>query len=205
MQQETGNRKQETGNAGSSSTRILMVLLVGCSKSAPPVAAKDGPDGLRDLFVKARTACESKDYVSGRAIVESIIPSKEQLQKIVKAEAPPDFVDQVVSQSREIPELDEKAACLLSPPGRTEIGVHRATTEEIAARSTAVTTTEFPAGAQKLAELLRPQMTFYEVETVEPGKDRGTKFHMFYWDGSQWLMLGPAWRYLDGAEPAGER
>lgn len=42
--------------------------------------------------------------------------------------------------------------------------------------------------------MLKPGLTFYEVEVTEPGKQMGTKFHMFFWDGSAWKMLGPAWR-----------
>jgi hypothetical protein len=22
------------------------------------------------------------------------------------------------------------------------------------------------------------------------------KFHLFYWDGAQWTMLGPVWRFV---------
>jgi hypothetical protein len=39
-------------------------------------------------------------------------------------------------------------------------------------------------------------MTFYEVEFLEPGKDLGIKYHLFYWDSRQWTMLGPLWRAL---------
>ncbi|MFN0248771.1 MAG: hypothetical protein ACKV2T_17915 [Kofleriaceae bacterium] len=177
------------------------LCVVACSKTAaPPIAMKDGDAGLRELFVQARTACDAKDTVKGRAIVESLIPAAEPLRRALVDNAPMDFVEQVVSQMKEIPADDTKAACLLSPAGRTEILVHAATTEEIAARGTPIVTSEFPRGAQKLAPLLRPGVTFYEVETVEPGADRGTKFHMFYWDGERWRMLGPAWRYLAGTE-----
>jgi hypothetical protein len=56
---------------------------------------------------------------------------------------------------------------------------------------------KFPGGAVKLAgQILRPGMTFYEVEFLEPGKDSGMKYHLFYWDGKQWTMLGPLWRAL---------
>ena len=56
---------------------------------------------------------------------------------------------------------------------------------------------EFPGGAKRVAELaLRPGMTFYEVEYLEPGKNTGMKYHLLYWDGKQWSMLGPAWRVL---------
>jgi hypothetical protein len=178
------------------------LCVVACSKTAaPPVAMKDGEAGLRELFVQARTACDAKDTAKGRAIVESLIPAVEPLRRVLADNAPADFIEQVVSQMKEIPSDDVKAACLLSPAGRSEILVHAATTEEIAARSTAIVTSEFPRGAQKLAPLLRAGVTFYEVETVEPGADKGTKFHMFFWDGARWRMLGPAWRYLAGAEP----
>ncbi|MGE0402986.1 MAG: hypothetical protein AB7T06_40140 [Kofleriaceae bacterium] len=180
-------------------TLALCLVLVACSKDAPAIAAKDGPDGLRDLFARARAACEAKDYAKGRAIVESILPGTQQVLVALKSDTPPGFVDEIVGQTKEVPAEDEKAACLLSPPGRTQIIVHRATTEELAAPGDqTVAATEFPAGAATLTGILRPTMTFYEVETVEPGKDRGTKFHMFFWDGAQWRMLGPAWRYLSG-------
>jgi len=34
------------------------------------------------------------------------------------------------------------------------------------------------------------------VEISEPGKDKGTKYHLFFWDGASWRMLGPAWRVV---------
>ena len=56
---------------------------------------------------------------------------------------------------------------------------------------------KFPGGARELAaSALRPGLTFYEVEFLEPGKDLGMKFHLFAWDGERWAMLGPAWRAL---------
>jgi hypothetical protein len=45
-------------------------------------------------------------------------------------------------------------------------------------------------------QILRPGMTFYEVEFLEPGKEYGVKYHLFFWDGKQWTMLGPVWRAL---------
>ena len=54
---------------------------------------------------------------------------------------------------------------------------------------------EFPGGAKDVADkALQPGTTYYEVEVAEPGKDIGTKVHMFFWDGQQWRMLGPIWR-----------
>jgi len=80
---------------------------------------------------------------------------------------------------------------------RTEVQVHGATTEEIAEyKQDSVPFKEFPGGAQKLAQsVLRPGTKFYEVEFLEPGKDAGMKYHLFFWDGASWRMLGPAWRW----------
>lgn len=180
---------------------LIPIALVACSKrGAPPIAATDGPDGLRALFARAQAACAAKDFATGAKIVASIMPTKDQLRAALIDDAQGAFVDQIADQAKELPSNEEKTACLLSPPGRTQIVVHRATTEEISAHVEGTpAAVEFPAGAQLIAPLLRPRMAFYEVETVEPGKDRGTKFHMFFWDGAQWRMLGPAWRYLPGA------
>ena len=30
-----------------------------------------------------------------------------------------------------------------------------------------------------------------------PGKDSGMKYHLIYWDGRQWMMLGPVWRVME--------
>ncbi len=181
---------------------VPLVWSVACDKAPAPAIAKDGSDGLRELFAQAQAACGAKDFAKGAKIVSSIMPTKEQLRAALRADVADDVVDHVVGQAKELPTDEEKTACLLSPPGRTQIVVHRATTEELLAHVEGTpAAVEFPAGAQKLSPLLRPGVAFYEVETVEPGKDRGTKFHMFYWDGAQWRMLGPAWRYLPGAEP----
>jgi hypothetical protein len=81
-------------------------------------------------------------------------------------------------------------------PEQTVVKVHAATTEEIARHEEGtVAFDQFPASARRLAEqILHPKMTFYEVQFLEPGEDRGMKYHLFYWDGKQWSMLGPMWR-----------
>jgi hypothetical protein len=56
---------------------------------------------------------------------------------------------------------------------------------------------EFPGGTVEIAkQILRPGMTFFEIEFLEPGKESGMKYHLFYWDGRQWTMLGPVWRAM---------
>lgn len=171
----------------------------GKAGGAPPVAQKDGAEGLKAFFEASHAACTSKDFVKGKAMTLSLIPSKDQLKKVLKDEVPADQLDKLVDQFKELPPSDEKAACVFYPgDGRTEIRVHASTVEALAAYQQGTPAfDEFPGGARKLAEkVLQPKTTFYEVEVTEPGKDTGTKYHMFFWDGAQWRMMGPAWRVL---------
>lgn len=84
-------------------------------------------------------------------------------------------------------------------PAQTEVQVHAATTEEMAAyEAGSAAFKEFPAVVKGLAEkgVFVPGKTYYEVEFLEPGNDAGMKYHLFYWNGSGWSMLGPVWRML---------
>lgn len=162
----------------------------------PPVAQKDGADGLKAFFEQSHAACAQKDYGKGKQLVMSVIPSKDQLKKLFKDDVAGDKLDKLADQYKELPPNDEKAACVFAPDGRTEIKVYASSVEDLAAYKEGTPAfEEFPGGAKKLAEtVLKPGTTFYEVEVTEPGKDSGTKYHMFFWDSAQWRMMGPAWR-----------
>jgi hypothetical protein len=189
---------------GSAFLFSVALLVGGCDKGknkaggAPPIAAKDGADGLKALFEASHAACKGKDFAKGKQIVMSVIPSKDQLKKILKDDVADADLGKLADQYKDLPPSDDKAACVFAPEGRTEIKVYASTVEDLAAYKEGTPAfEEFPGGARKLAEKsLKPGNTFYEVEVTEPGKDTGTKYHMFFWDGSQWRMMGPAWRVL---------
>lgn len=181
----------------------LLLGVGGCKKDkqgGAAIAQKDGPEGLKALFEASHAACTGKDFAKGKAITQSVIPGKEQLKKVLKAEVPAEQVDALAkTYEKMLPPSDEKVACVFYPGnGRTEITVHASSVEDLAAYKEGTPAfNEFPGGARRLAEtVLAPGTTFYEVEVTEPGKDSGTKYHMFFWDGAQWRMLGPAWRVL---------
>ena len=180
-----------------------LIAGAGCDKGdkkggggTSPVAQKDGADGLKALFEASHAACKGKDFAKGKGIIQGIVPGKDHLKKVLKDDVPADKVDALLAQYKDMPPSDEKVACIFAPEGRTEIRVHASTVEDIIAYKEGTPAfEEFPGGAKKLAEtVLKPGNTFYEVEVTEPGKDMGTKYHMFFWDGGQWRMLGPAWR-----------
>ena len=182
-----------------SAVAFSMVALVACSKGAGSagggVAQKDGADGLKALFEASHAACKN-DVAKGKAIVTGLLPSKDHLKKIFKDTVADAKLDEIAAQYKQIPPDDKKVACLFAPEGRTEIKVHASTVEALNEYKEGTPAfEEFPGGARRLAQdALKPGQTFYEVEVTEPGKDSGTKFHMFFWDGTYWRMLGPAWR-----------
>lgn len=186
----------------------LLAGLAGCDKSkgggggaaSSGYAQSDSPDNLKGLLEEIIKSNEAGDKTKAAAMTRALIPStKEALTKAVKDDAT-EFIDRALEAAKTIPADDAQVAGLIKrgEPNRTQVNVHAATTEEIAEYKPGSTAAnEFPGGAQKLAQqLLKPGVKFYEVEFVEPGKDAGMKFHMFYWDGSTWRMLGPAWRAL---------
>jgi hypothetical protein len=169
----------------------------GGTRAASLFPQKDDPGNLKGLFEEIAKAAASGETEKAAALTRGVIPDRDALKKALRDDAPAAVVDGTLDGMSKVPGGDAVVR-LLAPPGRTVVTVHGATTEEIAAYADgSVAFNEFPGGARKLAATaLRPGVKFYEVECVEPGKDMGTKFHMFFWDGSRWRMLGPAWRML---------
>jgi hypothetical protein len=192
-----------------STTMFLAVVaalgLVACDKggAAAPggFSHKDDPKNLTELVGAILAASEKGDTATAAAMTRALIPDEAALKKALRDDAPASLVSQLNDSVKQIPADDAKVAGLIrrGEPGRTEIVAHAATTEELQAYAEgSVAFSEFPNGSRRLADsALRPGVTFYEVEIVEPGKDSGMKYHLFYWDGARWRMLGPAWRGLE--------
>jgi hypothetical protein len=129
-------------------------------------------------------------------ITGALLPDNARLKKALAD----DSIAKAEAFYARLPKAPEQLGKLLAvPAARTEIQVHGATTEEIAKYAEGSTAhKEFPGAIKDLAAkgVLRPGITFYEVEFLEPGKDLGTKFHLFYHDGTAWTMLGPIWNAL---------
>lgn len=173
-------------------TVLLAASLFGaCSSevSAPPTAA-----GLKTLMSQITSARDQGDAKKAALLTKALLPDAERVRTGLAKTAAPADVDKLVATIAPFAGGDEsQLAALLAPgnPKRTEIQVHGATAEEIANGTTA-DAKEFPGFAVAAAKrgMLRAGTTYYEVEFVEPGKDTGMKFHMFFHDGKQWTMLG---------------
>src|SRR5690606_12788649 len=134
-----------------------------------------------------QAAIRAEDTATAAALTKALFPDDASLAKAIKDTTAIPKVAAMHAQFSSAPDADI-ARMFATDPSRTEILVHGATTEEIAAYADgSVAYNEFPGGAQKAAQsILQPNLTFYELELLELGKDQGMKYHLFYHDGENW-------------------
>lgn len=191
-----------------------VVALAGCAATLDPRAAvpstttppplfaqTDSPDNLKGLLDTIVKSAGAGDVKKAAALTRGLLVDRDTVFKALKDDAPTETVDRALTLSRTAPSEDATVAKAFSRGNdkRTEITVHGATTEEIAASRPGPVAKNFPGGAKTLAQqgTLRPGVTFYEVNFTEPGRTSGMQYHLFFWDGSQWRMLGPVWRSIN--------
>ena len=156
------------------------------------------PENLKALFeLVHQTVHVRKDNKAATALFAGMIPNEERAKVAFKDKIAPDVRSAIIDMHKKL-NFKEDGAPKVARPTQTVVKVHAAKTEEIIAyRAGSVAHKEFPGGARRVAQsALKPGMTFYEVEYLEPGKEAGMKYHLIYWDGKRWSMMGPAWRVL---------
>jgi hypothetical protein len=175
---------------------VMLLLVTACDSGS--FKQEDNPQNLKALFEQIHQTVHVKnDAKQATALFQSMIPDEGRLKKALKDGVAADAVGQIGAFHKSMP-ITEDAVRKLARSNQSEVQVHGAKTEEIVAyQPGSVAHKEFPGGTRRVAsELLRPGLTFYEVEYLEPGKDAGMKYHLIYWDGKRWSMLGPVWRVL---------
>lgn len=181
---------------------VTLMTAAGCQKEGSGAsglyAQKDEPDNLEGLLDTIAKSAEAGDAKKAGALTRGLIPDEAAYRKAFKPEVPPAVLGKLVAAVAQLPADDAQLAGLIhrGDPSQTQINVHGATPEEIRDGSTPAAG-EFPGGVKENAGLLRPGLRFYEAEFVAPGEDLGMKYHLFFWDGSRWRMLGPIWRSLE--------
>ena len=183
-------------------TRRVSLAVLVLSLAAGPIAEgqtatfrhQNTPETLKALM--QRVFQLQKTPKEGAALFRSLFPDEARLRAALKDGVPAEVVRKVMDFQKKFASAPDDVVAKVAEPTQTNILVHGASTEEIQRNQEgSVAYAEFPGGARQLANsILRPKMTFYEVEFLEPGKDAGMKYHLFYWDGRQWSMLGPVWR-----------
>lgn len=163
----------------------------------PVFKHENTPANLKVFFETLHEAMKAEDVAKAAALTREVLPNSERLAKAFKDGADADLVVKIntmYSKMLEGTKDDAAAASMFKHKlEQTKVSVHGATTEQIASK--AKEAEEFPGGATDMAgKILKPGMTFYEVEYTEPEADSGMKFHLIFWDGAKWCMAGPLWR-----------
>lgn len=176
---------------------VLVLALGGCKERVAGFEHENDPDNLEALWQTIHGRIEAGDENTAAALVKSTLPDREALARALRESVEARVVEKLEAMYRELGSLPAAAIAAGFAPERSRVRVRGATGAEIAAYDDPEVTGAFPAGARRVAAaILRPEVTFYQVELLEPGADKGSKFHLFFWDGERWRTLGPAWRAL---------
>jgi len=189
-------------------TLFLVLLAFSCS-SKNNLNYKNTKASLRELMHDIKNAQDNQNFEKAKVLIMSIIPSKSSVKKALKPNLDSKFINESSKMSAYIEKRKKgKSKKVFNEflskkffrikKAQTQVLVHEATTEDlIAYKKDSVAWKEFSGGARKAAnKVLKPKMKFYQVEFLEPGKKRGMKYHLFYWDGKNCKMLGKVWRAL---------
>jgi hypothetical protein len=179
---------------------MLAALLAFALQDPQPFKHDNTPANLKQLFEKLQQAIAAGDDKTALALTNPLIPDEAALKKGLKDDASPAALTQALEfYAKALPSDPVRRAKLFAAdPANTEVRIHSSTTEEILKYEKGSTPyMQFPGGAKKLAEsVLRPATTYHEVVLAKPGAESGMKFHLFYWTGEKWAMLGPLWRAI---------
>ncbi len=172
--------------------RTIIIGLIGLATSFTPPDFKqeNSKENLRKMMIHLHQVLTKQgDLTAGKkCLSDLLIKDEKRLRKALHDQVPAETISAILKRHAEMGGSEEslaQGAKSFCSAERSEVQVHAATTEELLAYAEgSVAFNEFPGGAKDLAKkILRPKMTFYEVEFVKPGEDKGMKYHLFYWDG----------------------
>jgi hypothetical protein len=183
------------------------VILVVLSFGLLAVNADEGvlfkqenkPENLKGfLELIHQTIYTKKDLKLAVVLYRSLIPDQDRIKKALKDNVGPEVIEKIMSMHKGFGVPNEANIGEIARAEQTVLEVYGAATEEIALyKEDSVPFYKFPGGTKQVAEqFLRANMMFYEAAFLKPGARSGIKYHLFYWDGKQWTMLGPVWRAL---------
>jgi hypothetical protein len=155
------------------------------------------PESLRALWQSIVAAAAAGRTGAAATKIRATLPDRKALSVALRESVDAGVVARLEDMYRQLGAMSDADMVAGIKPERTNVVVIAATTEELAAFQSQLVKAAFPQGARKVAMgTLRRGVTFYQVKLLEPGSDRGTTFHLYYWGGDRWRGLGPAWRAL---------
>lgn len=155
-------------------------------------------EDLKAEVLRIREAMRLGKKALGLKRVKVILPSRDDVQIAFRKETAKEDLDKVAKFYKAwIPQDDEALAQVLKVDARyTQIKVYQASGAELKVYKTGSESwRHFPGACKRLAKShLRDDQLYYEVEFLMPNATRGLKYHLFFWNGQAWTMLGAVWR-----------
>lgn len=189
------------------SRRFLICSLLFLGLLVSPLKAQDfkqenKPENLKQMMQLAhKTIHQDKNLDGAKKLLGGIFVNEARAKVALKGDVSAEHVKAILGWHTQMGGTDAaltNGARNFCKAEQSEVQVHASTTEElIAYKQGSPAFNEFPGGARDMAsKVLKPGVTFYEVEFVKPGEQAGMKYHLFYWDGKQWAMMGAIWRVV---------
>jgi hypothetical protein len=198
---------------------LTLTLLAGCgdappAPTTPAAVTSDAGDTVKDpaalralveTWIGAQNAGDGARYLE---VMRGFLPTRAQLRAMLReGPATEAFLAAAGRMTVEGSPVAKVAPAdkPLPKTTRTDVFVHAATTEEIAAyEKGSEAFEEFPGGMRRFAErIAAPGRVWYAVEMREPGHDAGTRITAFTRVGGHFLIVPKPWRVMPRAPESG--
>lgn len=179
---------------------LIFAMLTGfsCVAIGADFTHENTPQNLKAFFERIHhTLYVQQDSKQAAALFDSLIPDEARIRKALREDVAADAVQQILELQKSFGRVTEReVGKVVVGPTHKVAWVYGATTEEIARYTEgSLAYKAFAGGARRIAKnVLRPGMTYYQVEYQGRGQKVAMKYNLLYWDGKQWTMLGPAWQ-----------
>jgi hypothetical protein len=190
--------KASPGRSKKSTMEALKKEAQSKDKKKVVLAKKALKEELRIVIESLRKALKKGDKTLSLNIGRGLLPTVKLARKAFRESVTKADFDKLAEfYKKTIPSDDASISRVLQVSSvYTELVLHQASGQQL--RDYKVGSKawyHFPGGCKRLAKShLRSDLLFYEVEFRKPGSKRSIKYHLFFWNGQGWTMLGPVWR-----------
>lgn len=175
----------------------------------PPAAQQTADEGKQPAADKPDKAATKPAATQGAKTVDDakkhlakFLEKGVDQHKLLREMAPTDadlkaiFADDVFDKAKAHYEkmFAEPGSGSLTKEGQTELLVWAATSEEL--KEGTGDAGKFPGGYKKVADKLKPGLTFFRFKFVKPGETLGMAFDGLTYVNDRWVMVPKPWRAL---------
>lgn len=183
------DKKSDPGSAGPTAEVPAATVSAGAGSSARPAGpvtrldfpgTEEGAKALLEGFLKAGA--------DRTTMTRSLRPAHEDYEAIFTA----DVLTDVKAKYEE--QWGKEEYVVEAREGQTELQLWKATTEQL--RDGSGDASQFPGGYKKIADKLKPGLTFYRFKFVQPGDKHGMAYDGLVFVNGHWVMVSKPYRAL---------